>query len=231
MLVHLSVDDLKFFARHLPDADHVLALPSIDPEFIGAAAASSGPPPTEMIDLFFVGTQHVANVQALDWFFSRVWPLIAGRGLTLKIAGRIDDLMQQKLPRIHARFREHFVGAVGDLAPYYRAARCVIAPMVSGRGVSIKTIEALALGLPFVGTSKAFRGMPMDVVRATGLQPHDEPQAFADAILAALANGTAAGSQSRAAYDDFFSRQAHFSALDNAVCLALETRGQDRPSS
>jgi hypothetical protein len=44
-----------------------------------------------------------------------------------------------------------------------RAARCVSATMVSGTGISIKTIEALALGKPFVGTSKAYRGMPKSV--------------------------------------------------------------------
>ena len=74
------------------------------------------------------------------------------------------------------------MGEVADLAPYYRAARCVIAPMISGSGTSIKTIEALALGKPFVGTSKAFRGMPMEQINKAGLRENDDPESFAAAI-------------------------------------------------
>ncbi len=64
--------------------------------------------------------------------------------------------------------------------------------MVSGRGISIKTIEALALGIPFVGTTKAFRGMPMHAVKAAEQQPFDKPEAFAAAIAAALGGQTGA---------------------------------------
>jgi glycosyltransferase involved in cell wall biosynthesis len=130
--------------------------------------------------------------------------------------------MRQMLPQLYAAHRRHFFGAVGDLAPHYRAARCVIAPMVSGRGISIKTIEALALGLPFVGTAAAFRGMPPEVLSPTGLQAYDEPEAFAQAIRTALDNGAEPGEFGHAVYRRFFSRPAHFAALDEAVRLARQ---------
>ena len=95
--------------------------------------------------------------------------------------------MQRDLPQLYEPFRSCFVGRAADLAPYYRAARCVIAPMVSGTGISVKTIEALALGKPFIGTSKAFRGLPAGWVERAGLRVHDDPQEFADAIACALA--------------------------------------------
>ena len=72
--------------------------------------------------------------------------------------------------------------------------------MVSGTGVSIKTIEALALGKPFVGTSKAFRGMPMDRIEKAGLRAHDTPREFADAIVDALSREKLASAASRVAY-------------------------------
>ncbi len=126
-------------------------------------------------------------------------------------------MVQRKLPLLYNTFRSLFVGEVADLIPYYSAARCVIAPMVSGSGTSIKTIEALAMGKPFVGTSKAFRGMPMDRLRAAGIQAHDEPRGFADAIVATLANAHDAALASQAVYDSLFSTQASFASRDEVL--------------
>jgi polysaccharide biosynthesis protein PslH len=147
----------------------------------------------------------------------------------VKIVAHIDDLMRRQSPHLYDRFSAHFVGAVADLIPYYRAARCVIAPMVSGRGISIKTIEALALNIPFVGTAKAFRGMPMRAVKAAGQRPFDRPEAFAAAIAAALGGQT--GARNRTLYDQFFSREVHFSSLDNAVRLAVGASASKPASS
>ena len=119
--------------------------------------------------------------------------------------GAIDGLVRQELPELYRTFRFCFVGPTAELAPFYSAARCVIAPMVSGTGISVKTIEALALGKPFVGTSKAYRGMPMDRIEQAGLQAHDTPQAFADAIVQALSAERLVSAASRAAYDSLFS--------------------------
>src|SRR5208282_1630992 len=118
-------------------------------------------------------------------------------------------------------FRSCFVGQVADLAPYYRAARCVIAPMVSGSGISIKTIEALALGKPFVGSSKAYRGIPMEKIEAAGLRAYDDPQDFAAALEHALANEAEAGAKSLHAYDQLFSKQAAFASRDAALNLVM----------
>jgi glycosyltransferase involved in cell wall biosynthesis len=94
--------------------------------------------------------------------------------------------------------------------------------MVSGSGISIKTIEALALGKPFVGTAKAFRGIPMEKIENEGLSAHDDPQGFADALAQALANEAEAGAQSRLAYEHLFSKQASFASRDEAYKLVMK---------
>lgn len=157
------------------------------------------------------------------WFFEQVWPLIADRGYGIKIVGPIDKLVRKELPELYQAFRSYLVGPIAELAPAYRAARCVFAPMVSGTGISIKTIEALALGKPFVGTSKAYRGMPMDLIEQAGLQAHDTPQDFADAIVRALSAEQLAAAASHAAYVSLFSNQAAFSSRDEAVKIAAAT--------
>jgi glycosyltransferase involved in cell wall biosynthesis len=220
VLVHLSVHDFEFFNAQLPSKPHVLAMPTIDESFISAVNASV--PWGERIDLLFVGQSHRPNLEAMKWFFDEVWPRLAQRHFKLKVVGLVEMFVRKFLPKVYEEFRSCFVGEVADLGPYYRATRCVIAPMVSGTGTSIKTIEALALGKPFVGTSKAYRGMPMEKIEAAGLRVHDDPQAFADAVVHALANEAEAGAISQAAYDRIFSTQAAFASRDEAFDLAMK---------
>lgn len=218
VLVHLSVDDFRFFQIGMPQKPHVLAMPTLDEEYISAVNRTS--PSKDSIDLLFVGQNHVPNLAAMKWFFEQVWPLLADNRYNLKIVGAVATLVNEKLPRVFETFRSCFVGPVVDLAPYYSSARCVIAPMVSGSGTSIKTIEALAIGKPFVGTLKAFRGMPIERINALGVQSYDTPRAFADGVVRILANEQRASVQSRAVYDSIFSVQANFASRDEAVRAA-----------
>jgi glycosyltransferase involved in cell wall biosynthesis len=211
-LIHLSVDDFKLFQTLLPSKPQFLAFPTIDEDF--SAIVKTAPMPAESIDVLFVGQWHPPNLAAIKWFLEEVWPLIVDRRYKLKIVGPIGPMVQRELPQLHETFRSCFAGEVDDLVPFYRAARCVIAPMVSGSGTSIKTIEALALGKPFVGTSKAFRGMPMERLKETGICAHDDPRDFADAIVHALHNERQAQLLSRAAYDNVFSVSATYAARD-----------------
>jgi glycosyltransferase involved in cell wall biosynthesis len=222
VLTHLSVDDARLFQELMPSKPQFLAFPTIDENFVSAVNAVASP--AETIDLLFVGQWHPPNLAAIKWFLERVWPLLADRRYNLKIVGPIGSKVQRELPQLHDSFRSCFAGEVADLAPYYRAARCVIAPMVSGSGISIKTIEALALGKPFVGTSKAFRGMPMERLKAVDIQAHDEPQAFADAIVEALRSEREAQARSRAAYENVFSIRASHASRDEALQAATTSR-------
>ena len=47
-----------------------------------------------------------------------------------------------------------------DLDPLYRSADIVLAPLPHGGGTKNKTLEAMAWGLPVVGTPQAFSGVP-----------------------------------------------------------------------
>jgi len=220
VLVHLSVSDFDFFQRELPAGKHLLVLPTINERFIAAVRDSSDS--VDAVDLLFVADWHAPNLEATQWFFDQVWPLIANRNYKVKIVGRIALGVEKELPDLFSAFRRYFLGEVADLVSYYKAARCVIAPMVSGSGISIKTVEALAAGKAFVGTTKAFRGIPMDQLKAMGIRAHDEPVQFADAIVSALENRESSERLSRAAYEALFSSEASFAQRDKAVEAAFQ---------
>ena len=222
VLVHCSVDDFDFFKKRLPDTRHVLAMPTIDETFV-SGVGDPGESSTGAVDLLFVGQSTHPNLAAMKWFFDEVWPLVVDRGYSIKIVGQIDMLVRKDLPEIYNAHRSSFVGPVAELASYYRAARCVIAPMVSGTGISVKTIEALALGKPFVGTRKAYRGMPIDRISEAGLEAADTPHEFANAIVRTLGHEQRAGEISRSAYDLLFSKLAAFKSRDEALRLLTVT--------
>jgi polysaccharide biosynthesis protein PslH len=227
LLVHCSVDDQRFFIEKFPDKPHVLVRPSIHGSFVEAVKAALELSP---IDILLVGTEHHGNLEAVEWFLMEVWPLIAENGYTVRIVGEIRDLVQVKRPVLHDQFRKLFVGRVADLAPYYRAARSVIAPMRSGGGISIKTIEAFALAVPFVGTAKAFRGFPIEPLIRNGIHSHDDPQAFAGALLRILSgNDDDTGKRGRAVYDELFDEDKCYAARDEAVRIAREIAASKSP--
>jgi glycosyltransferase involved in cell wall biosynthesis len=219
-LIHLSSSDFDFFQRKLPSQAHFLAFPTIDEGFISLVNETT--PLTEPIDLLFVADWHPPNLAAIQWYSEQVWPLLAKRNYNFKVVGRIGRLVEGQAPQLYDKCRCWFVGEVGNLAPFYRSARCVIAPMVSGSGISIKTIEAFALGKAFVGTSKAFRGMPMERLEKMGIYSFDQPAAFANAIVSTLDNVKAAEHSSRTAYNELFSKEASFGVRTQALAVALK---------
>ncbi|TCZ66880.1 glycosyltransferase family protein [Roseicella aquatilis] len=94
---------------------------------------------------------NVASVRAMDAL------LAAEEGLSWLLAGRIlrrRDLVLASAPQRLEQVPEPEV--------FYAAVDCVLNPMVPGTGLKIKTVEALAHGLPILGTVHAFSGLPAE---------------------------------------------------------------------
>jgi polysaccharide biosynthesis protein PslH len=229
VFLHCSIDDLEYFSSRTPNKAHILALPTIDETFVTRVRESQSQ--TQPIDLLFVGQSTEPNLMGIKWFLEEVWPLMADKGYRLSIVGKVELLVRENLPELYNKFCKYFAGHVSDLAGLYASARCVFAPMMSGTGISVKTVEALAVGKPFVGTSKAYRGMPMERLNEFGLRAHDTPQSFAGAIAEALANGSAAAKASRQTYEALFSKKAAFAARDKAFKIAASPDEHERSES
>ena len=65
-------------------------------------------------------------------------------------------------------------GAVSDVRPYLANARVAVAPFRLARGVQNKVLEAMAMGLPVVGTSETFEGISAN--EADGIRIADDPK-------------------------------------------------------
>jgi glycosyltransferase involved in cell wall biosynthesis len=74
------------------------------------------------------------------------------------------------------------VGQVPDLKPLLRRARVAVSPTRFGTGIKVKVAEAMAAGLPVVGTSTGLSGFK----QASCLLRADDARTFADAVVRLL---------------------------------------------
>ncbi|NOU48640.1 MAG: glycosyltransferase [Bacteroidales bacterium] len=129
--------------------------------------------------LFHLGSMNwIPNEEGIKWFLEKVWPIVNERHPTLKLylAGRF---MPEWLLKIQRRNVE-VVGEVDDAQQFICSKSIAIVPLLSGSGIRIKIIEAMALGKAVVSTSIGAEGI--SVKSGTDLLLADDPIDFASAI-------------------------------------------------
>jgi glycosyltransferase involved in cell wall biosynthesis len=199
LLLHLNAQEYDDFRALLPQKEHALLYPS-------APEAPLGPGGE---DILLVASNNSANVDSVCWFLREV--LAGARIPHLRIVGNVDAGVKARDPALYAAYRASFVGRVDDPGAAYATARLALLPTISGHGLSIKTVEALASGLPLIATSHAFRGMRLDATRFSDVIVADSAADFAHALGAAVTDAFVPSEAQRAASEMRSFYDAHFS--------------------
>jgi polysaccharide biosynthesis protein PslH len=181
-LIHLSHDDLVFFEQRLPQHRHHLMLPALPAMDLESFRGQSLPER----DLLYVGVDHFGNVESLKWYFDKVVPHFRGQPPKLTLVGRICGAKDAFVPGSLLTPWLELVGDAADLRPYYASAKLALGATTRGRGISIKTIEAFAAGLPVAGTELAFRGIPAAELSRVGIRSEGESHRFANLVSSLL---------------------------------------------
>ena len=186
LVITIKDEDGATLRRRLPGLRTVTYPMTLPP--VSAAPKTERPP-----ICVYVGSGHAANIDGLDWLLDEIWPqvLAARPDARLRVVGKMAELRDGPWPA-----RAEAAGFVESLASEYAATGVALAPIRLGSGVKIKTVEALAHGLPVVSTPHAAEGIapaPRQVLRVAATA-----EAFADAVVEALADPDPAAS-SRAA--------------------------------
>ncbi|MCU0687386.1 MAG: glycosyltransferase family 4 protein [Polyangiaceae bacterium] len=144
-------------------------------------------PPSDRVgfDVLFVGMMSfppnaAAAVELATAILPRVWAQEPRARLVL--CGRDPPREVRRL----ASYRVEVTGTVPSVGPYLDGAAVYANALRRGAGSSLKTVEALASGLPLVSTEVGARGFPI-VPREHYLLADDAPS-FANALLACLAD-------------------------------------------
>jgi glycosyltransferase involved in cell wall biosynthesis len=77
-------------------------------------------------------------------------------------------------------------GTVSDIRPYLWKSSVAVAPLVYGAGIQNKILEAMAVGMPVVTTSKAL--LSLGAVPDRDILIGDTPQEFSASVLRLLDN-------------------------------------------
>lgn len=134
--------------------------------------------------LIFTGTMsYFPNYDGIIYFYEHIFPLIRIKvpDVELYVVGRnppkgIRGMSHDKSVTV--------TGFVPDVRPYVSAASVFVCPLRAATGLPIKILEAMAMGLPVVATSKALEGVnarsDQDVLVS------DDPEEFASLVVKLL---------------------------------------------
>lgn len=97
------------------------------------------------------------NIEGVNWFLETVWPFIKqlGSGITFHLAGK-NVPKQFKILSDESFIME---GEVENAIEFISRQHVLIVPLLSGSGMRVKIIEAMALGKCIIATSIAAEGI------------------------------------------------------------------------
>ncbi len=110
------------------------------------------------LSISFIGSlDWMPNVEALNWFLDQIWPHLRALfpDLVLHVAGRNcpDWIAQLDLPNVIVE------GEVADSRAFLSQHPVTVVPMLSGSGMRVKILEAMALGRIVISTSLGLEGI------------------------------------------------------------------------
>ena len=172
--IGISPEEVEILHRHFPWVNTHIVTYGVDPleyQFL--------PPPRDRNTVGFIGNyDHVPNRDAMSWFLRRVYQPLLAKLPAIKFCWAGANIPEP--------IRKEFGGSasviwrddISDLRDFYSLISVFVNPIVSGRGLRTKLIEAAAFGRPIVSTRLGAEGL--DDLR---IERADDP----DAIVAACA--------------------------------------------
>lgn len=129
----------------------------------------------QLINLLFIGGTQDPNVQGINWFIKNIMPKLGSISVKLNVYGRVCEKIKTKDKNVS------LCGFIKDLNTAYSSADIVIAPILSGSGLKIKSVEALSFGMPLISTSEGARGL--DDEDSNNFIIADDESSFAESII------------------------------------------------
>ena len=168
------------------------------------------------MSLFHIGSMEwQANEQGVMWFLNKVWPLVLSAQPNAKFHLAGKGLSKQDPRFFQSGIVNH--GEVSNAEDFMHEHGVMIVPIQAGSGIRIKSLEAMALGVPVVSTSVGAQGLTVE--SGTQMIIADDPAGFADGIIQLLLNPAA--SQAMTQHARVYVEQHHNLKRNTAELLAF----------
>lgn len=189
LLTCVSEDDAEEMATVRHDPAHVIPNgTTITPGAVNPVTRRNG-------RVLFVGAMHHppnrdAALRLVQQVMPRVWLEMPHVGVDIVGPSPPPELLELRSENVFIH------GAVPKVAPFLAQASVFACPLEAGAGTSLKTIEALAAGVPLVSTYVGARGFGLE----SGVHYHhaDTPGTMAHAIVEVLRNPAKSATMSAA---------------------------------
>jgi sugar transferase (PEP-CTERM/EpsH1 system associated) len=184
--IFVSRDEADLFARLAPESGARVhgVYNGVDSVYFSPERNYENPyAPGGPVLVFTGAMDYWANVDAVTWFASEVFPRIrtAHPDARFYIVGARPSAAVQMLS---SRPGVSVTGSVPDVRPFLAHAHAAVATLRIARGIQNKVLEALSMGRPVVATSAAAEGLlpcPNDALVIA-----DDPAILAQQCLALL---------------------------------------------
>jgi len=186
-IIHAAVTEIQK-NNQINSGDSVVSKPQIHVYQPGIAIESPFAFVHRPLSIFHIGSMEwQANEQGVMWFLKKVWPLVLSIEPNVKF-----HLAGKGLSKRDPRFFQTGIvnhGEVDDAEVFMQKYGIMMVPIQAGSGIRIKSLEAMALGVPVVSTSIGAQGLSVD--KGTQMIIADDPADFANGIVQLLLNPAA----------------------------------------
>jgi sugar transferase (PEP-CTERM/EpsH1 system associated) len=177
-----SEAEARLLTRHLHEWPVSVVSNGVDLEYFKPKSSHSESEVRPLI--VFIGVMdYFPNIDAVRYFCESIFPFVrtAVPNARFNIVGRNPGRHVKNLANQDGVF---VTGTVNDVRPHLAQATVAVGPFRLARGVQNKILEAMAMGVPVVGTSETFKGIP--ATEADGIRVADDPASFAKHLVTFL---------------------------------------------
>ena len=217
--IFVTREEADLFCAAAPEcAQRVVAIRNgVDSEHFSPSHDFASPFAAGEHPIVFTGAMdYWPNVDAVLWFAREVLPQIRMRDEAARfyVVGMNPDSAVRALARDPSAV---VTGRVGDVRPYLKHARVVVAPLRVARGIQNKVLEAMAMAKPVVVTIPT--AAALSAQRGIELEVASEAPVFAQKVLALMDPERALrmGSLARNRVLADFAWQASYALLDDLL--------------
>lgn len=211
-LVH-TAQEQSDFERLIPGVPVALVGNGVDLDHFRSAGRVKEPG-----GIVFTGVMdYRPNVDAVQWFCDAVLPLVRAQipQASFTICGNRPARPVRRLAR---RPGVLVTGWVPDTRPYLDRSQVFVAPLRMARGIQNKLLEALAMGLPCVASTAAWRGTAL--AHGDGIMASDAAEEFAGHVARLLRDGAfraQMAAKARAAVEAHYRWETQLAPLDRII--------------